>query len=216
MRFGFIGLGLVLVIGAPTMTWSQTPTAEKGFPEVGTKIKVKVVDEKGERIKLWTVLGPGTYEKREVVRFSADVVDARGAALPKELMIFDPATRNRITTLLDGKEEDISSPHVGAYSWPLAVGKSWTARFNQWRADTRRTSHIQIDWKVAAYEEVQVQAGTFRAFRLEGKNVSVTRTIWYVPDLHTEAKSTADLYIAAGPSKGTYKTTSELLEYVKP
>jgi uncharacterized caspase-like protein len=72
--------------------------------------------------------------------------------------------------------------------WPLEVGKSGSHN-TSWQTPTTsgRWPPIAVTWKVASYEDVQVFAGTFKAFRIE---MTLTRpdgrqyenNLWYAPD----------------------------------
>ncbi len=68
--------------------------------------------------------------------------------------------------------------------WPLAVGK-WGIGEGRWRApnDPARL-RVEYKWSIDAYEEIQVPAGTFKAFRIvlswqPGKRI----VSWYAPEL---------------------------------
>jgi hypothetical protein len=97
------------------------------------------------------------------------------------------------------------------------VGKSWTTTFNF--SDAERNFHVGpvVRYtKVAAYEDVSVPAGTFKAFRIEqtpGMNEAVNITSWYAPDakmvVRTIFQRTSDHYLGSG------QTTTELLTLPK-
>ncbi len=72
--------------------------------------------------------------------------------------------------------------YIGEYS----VGKKWTTR---WRYSTasgeKRTG--EVDFKVVAWEKITVPAGTFDAYKVEGKGFSsvgsyLQETYWIAPD----------------------------------
>ena len=54
----------------------------------------------------------------------------------------------------------------------------------------KRTIALESSWKVEAYEEVSVPAGTFGAFRISySDNNGTDRVDWYSPDLGVFVKS---------------------------
>jgi hypothetical protein len=73
-----------------------------------------------------------------------------------------------------------------ALAWPLRVG-TWGLQRSIWRWERNHNGvPAQLTWKVAAYEDVTVPAGTFKAFRVE-MNVELsaawnkTFVAWYAP-----------------------------------
>ena len=83
------------------------------------------------------------------------------------MVVLDPATFNAIATLRDSKELTTSTPDVGTFSWPLWVGKTWRTSYTYRDLVRARTfSPVVYDQRVAAYEDVTVPAGTFKAFRV--------------------------------------------------
>jgi len=93
--------------------------------------------------------------------------------------------------------------------WPLEVGKSGSHNTSwQTPATSGRWPPITVTWKVASYEDVQVFAGTFKAFRIV---ITITRqdvrpdgrpdgrqienTLWYAP----EARQFVKMEGASGP-----------------
>lgn len=79
-----------------------------------------------------------------------------------------------------------------ALSWPLAVGKSGTS-LGTWRWQGNSAGvYTRVLWTVAAYEDVRVPAGAFKAFRIELRLQRQERlsarearvgliTMWYAP-----------------------------------
>jgi uncharacterized caspase-like protein len=72
--------------------------------------------------------------------------------------------------------------------WPLEVGKSGSHN-TSWQTPTTsgRWPPIAVTWKVASYEDVQVFAGTFKAFKIlmtlrrqDGREFE--NTLWYAPE----------------------------------
>ena len=82
--------------------------------------------------------------------------------------------------------------------WPLEVGKSGSHN-TTWQTPTTsgRWPLIAISWKVASYEDVQVFAGTFKAFRIEMVMVrpdgrQFTSNLWYAPEVRQYVKMDGD------------------------
>jgi len=83
--------------------------------------------------------------------------------------------------------------------WPLEVGKSGS-QYTSWRTPTTsgRWPPISVNWKVVSYEDVEVFAGSFKAFRilmtftlLAGRHVGsrqVENTLWYAPEVRQFVK----------------------------
>ena len=88
----------------------------------------------------------------------------------------------------------IEFTHPLDLKWPLEVGKSGSHN-TAWQTPTTsgRWPPIVVTWKVASYEDVQVFAGTFKAFRIE---MTVTRqdgrqlagNLWYAPEVRQFVK----------------------------
>jgi uncharacterized caspase-like protein len=82
----------------------------------------------------------------------------------------------------------IEFTHPLDLKWPLEVGKSGSQN-TSWQTPmtSGRWYPITVTWKVASYEDVQIFAGTFKAFRIL---ITITRqdgrrlenTLWYAPE----------------------------------
>jgi hypothetical protein len=76
------------------------------------------------------------------------------------------------------------------YRYPIAVGKTWSEKRRLMIHPAKRTIALESTWKVEAYEEVSVPAGTFGAFRISySDNNGTDRVDWYSPDLGVFVKS---------------------------
>lgn len=85
-------------------------------------------------------------------------------------------------------------------SWPLEVGKKWTFEVD-WTRQDGTTGHTHQDVEVAAFEEVEVPAGKFMAFRIvhrgfysNSNNARAKQddTYWYAPEVKADVKSKRD------------------------
>ncbi len=60
---------------------------------------------------------------------------------------------------------------------------------------------------VTAYETVTVPAGTYEAFKLEGRSYATRLTVWYAPSIHLEIKRITERSKAHYRGPGTSTTT---------
>jgi len=207
MWFGALAALGLLVFVLACATVAEPPTgafkADLEFPPPGTKWVYRTVDHTGTTTTAtYTVIEEGIYEGKPAFRVSDGV----------NLLIYDKVTRNWVATLREGKERFSASPNNGAFSSPLWVGKSWIARYSyNDRVRGRTFNIIEYWWKVEAYEDVKVPAGTFKAFRLEGSNPYASTTLWYAPEAKLIIKRVFER--ASTSYLGYGKFTTELLEY---
>jgi hypothetical protein len=204
-------VGVAILLLAANLARGQTPPAPgavAGFPPPGTTYVIEHRDSAGKTRRLAaTVLEDGVFERQPVYR----VTDG------STVVVLDKATRNAIATLKDGKLIWRFTPHEGTYAWPMEVGKSWSATYAAEDPVRQRKWHrVEEAWTIAAYEEITVRGGTFRAFRLEstpGENSGVRKTLWYAPEIHLYVKRISE----RGPNhfQGPGKDTFELVEFVR-
>lgn len=72
-------------------------------------------------------------------------------------------------------------PPLG-YDFPLEVGKTWTQDITLTVGGTTKTP-MKAQWKVEAYEDVTVPAGTFKAWRVVfTDNFGFKQTTWSMPE----------------------------------
>ncbi|MDD2609164.1 MAG: hypothetical protein PHX60_05640 [Giesbergeria sp.] len=101
---------------------------------------------------------------------------------------------NSQTKILDGL---IGRPATQQWrQWPLEVGKKWTHN-EDWRRADGVTGNTQAQVEVTAYEEVDVPAGKFMAFKIEhkgffnnsrGNRGQQIDTFWYAPEALADVK----------------------------
>lgn len=76
------------------------------------------------------------------------------------------------------------------YRFPIAVGNAWSDKRRLTIIPAKRTVNLESHWKVEAYEEVSVPAGTFGAYRITySDNNGTDRVDWFSPDLGIWVKS---------------------------
>ena len=199
----------ILVAGCATVPAGPpvgTFTADVGFPPLGTKWLIRSVDHRGTTgTTMFTVLEEGTYEGRPV--YSVDVGGL-------DIYIYDRATRNLVANFRGDKELFASLPHDGAFSWPFWVGKSWTASYDFYDRELRLVERsVKISWKIEAYEDVKVPAGTFKAFRLQmsSRGGTVLTTRWYAPEIRLIVKQVDETTLKH--PLGSTKRVLEMIEY---
>ena len=120
---------------------------------------------------VWTI-SHGTWEGRPAVMQMARL---GGSA-------FDPKTHANMATLdAEGKATMVFDPPVG-YQWPLQVGKTWTSKHTATTPATGRSVPLEVNWKVEAWEDVTVPAGTIKAYKVvTSNNFGERETRWVAP-----------------------------------
>ncbi|MSP02628.1 MAG: hypothetical protein EXR07_16495 [Acetobacteraceae bacterium] len=111
-----------------------------------------------------------TVEDEEFTAASVEFEErsAYGMVGPRTTIVLNPVTFNFMARIVDSKFEVKSTPDSGGFAWPLWVGKSWDPIYasNDFKLG-RLWPQLGTHRRVAAYEDVTVPAGTFKAFRLE-------------------------------------------------
>ncbi|WP_304236557.1 hypothetical protein [Jiulongibacter sediminis] len=78
-------------------------------------------------------------------------------------------------------------------SWPLFVGKTWVYE-SEWENNEGTKGKTRQDVEVVAFEDIEVAAGTFKAYKIEYKGLvtnsrgfqgEMSDTWWYAPALKT-------------------------------
>ena len=81
-------------------------------------------------------------------------------------------------------------------NWPLQVGKKWKYE-SEWENNEGTTGKTSQDVEVVSFEELNVMAGTFKAYKIEYKGIvtnsrgfkgEMTDIWWYAPELKTYIK----------------------------
>jgi hypothetical protein len=141
----------------------------------------KVTSKKAERIWQGKLI-PATVSPQQVTLVNAD------GAWPAILA-------------LDDKPMITYEPPIG-YPFPLVVGKSSTGSYRMTVHAKSQIIPLVMTWKVEAYEEVTVPAGTFKAFKISSSdNFGTEGVAWFVPELGIQAKvlSTRTAKSPSGP-----------------
>ncbi|RPI08782.1 MAG: hypothetical protein EHM71_07580 [Zetaproteobacteria bacterium] len=162
-----IGLGLLLTVSAHTS--AGEPRAERPTYNIGEK---------------W-LRSDGAYDllRSDKDRYIFSAGPGQEIHLTRDLAIARFVRANQVVEF---------DPPV-TIGWPLQVGK-WGTSSGFWRTPDFSTGILaRFTWSVDAYEDVQVPAGTFKAFRLsfsaaptssqlEARWPGRTGKLWYAPD----------------------------------
>jgi len=96
-----------------------------------------------------------------------------------------------VARLRDGKVVRRMTP-PSDWAWPLSVGKTWS-RAVTWEDTERGLQRFTYtdDWKVEGYGEIEVPAGTFRAFKVARRvrNSDAYDEYWYSPEVKSWVKA---------------------------
>jgi hypothetical protein len=140
-------------------TWTQ---AQRNTGSYGTG-SVNVPVKSAERI----------WEGKRVAAFSS----------PQQVILANPDGSWPAMLAPDDKPVLSYDPPIG-FEWPLEVGKTWTKNYRMTNHATKQTTSFDSTWKVEAYEDVTVPAGTFKAFKISYSSTLGEQNVWwYDPQL---------------------------------
>jgi hypothetical protein len=122
--------------------------------------------------------------------------------------------------------EAVIDPHTGLFRFPLRVGDTYRSQFEMAHPRGDSPARSKTEWivTVAAWEDVTVPAGKFRALRLDAEGTyervdrfmkgNVRSTTWYVPEVKRWVKHVYESDILAGGKIGpNLKIGEELVVY---
>ncbi len=234
-------LALVALIAAGCATMADGPTA----PPPGVSSAPMTLPPKGTR---WVVKNTVHSEKSGASRASTMTWTALGDGLHGDTPVFrvwDGArmhlrhqpSGSRVSSLdRQAQPTWVAEPHDGSMSSPLWVGKEWVARFTYHDRQRKQSFHdITVVWKVEAFEDVVVPAGTFKAFRVaawpDRRDALKKHVVWYAPDVQLVVKElreglgrdaslavrdVGDGALGVEIAGDRVRTTSELVSYTTP
>jgi hypothetical protein len=127
----------------------------------------------------------GTFDGPVVWTFTDGTWEGRPAVIQMARLggaAYDPKTHANMANLdAEGKAAMVFDPPVG-YQWPLQVGKTWTSKHTVTTPATGRTMPLEVNWKVEAWEDVTVPAGTYKAYKVvASNNYGEVETRWVAP-----------------------------------
>jgi len=181
--------GIVLLAGPASVTPLAEAQAPAAAPSVADAPTFKVGDE-------WRWEG-GTYPT--YVRVVA--LEGDGSVVESNLDVWcrDGCryTRDKYGISISGvsgKGEPTYVSGLKILDFPLTVGKEWTQERELRQLGTDRMVPYYNVWKVEAFEEVKVKAGTFKAFRISYSQEnrrsrwSGNASLWWSPDVKAFVK----------------------------
>lgn len=140
-------------------TWSYSVTSTGSF---GSGVNVKAVMH---------MAGPVVREGRTLLQYDTPA----GATLQTD-KVGVVAVLDRNGRLMMSYDPPLT------YEWPLEVGKTWTQNLTLGIGANGATMPMTAHWKVEAYEDVTVPAGTFKAWRVVMvDNFGFKQASWSVP-----------------------------------
>jgi hypothetical protein len=184
MRKMIFFLGILFL--SPSITWAQekvnAPVWNIGDKWVFTQGNIEVI---------------GTDKKNYALNFSKDtcIVENRGF----QTIIFEKPTLNRSYVLKEDKREKYTRGLRKILDFPLSIGKQWNDGYSGKAIVGRGVQEQHIfdcseKFTVLGWEDVEVQAGKFKVFKLEykatfsaphawaPKDEEVKHHYWYSPD----------------------------------
>ncbi|MBX3611255.1 MAG: hypothetical protein KF871_15290 [Hydrogenophaga sp.] len=154
----------------------------------------------------WTH-APASWQGKPMIAFGAPQA---GVSL-HDPVTFDVVAYQRP----DGSPLAAFNPPMG-YRWPLELGKTWTSTHEVTNFVTGAKRTLTIQWKVVAYEDVTVPAGTFKAWKLQWTdNLGEAETRWAAP---ADGLATIKRHVErpASHPQGAGVLDAELLSRVRP
>lgn len=132
-------------------------------------------------------------------------------------------TFNSGRRVIDLLGNDIKSPNARIltprqfFPAEYAIGKKWTTRYRIKRISDGVEDVAEIDFKIVGREKITVPAGTFDAFKIEGRGYLVSAgshqaiTIWVAPDV--VRRPVASEFVAHNRSRYFITDRDELVAY---
>jgi hypothetical protein len=187
-------LGLLVLFVAPVVCAGEkvnAPVWHVGDKWVFTQGNIEVI---------------GADKNRFALNFSKDTCILENAGF--ETIIYEKSTLNRIYTLREDKREKYAMALSKILDFPLSTGKQWKTVYSSmgpgaWSQVSYNFSEI---YNVLGWEDIVVQAGKFKALRVEYKRVvtdssrtweamggEIIHQYWYSPEMKYFVKCQYDL-----------------------
>lgn len=146
---------------APGSTYVQAVRSTGSFGNVNAEQRSRVI---GER----------TWQGRKVFVYENT---ATGGSL-----ITEPES-GRWIAFARGDTPTLSWEPALGWDFPLEVGKSWSRKHRVTNHANKTTTDFEGHWKVEAYEDITVRAGTFKAYKVVyTDSVGTETTTWWTPE----------------------------------
>lgn len=107
---------------------------------------------------------------------------------PESTTLIDPTSGRWAAWVKDGKPLVSWDPPIG-YHWPMWVGESWSTPYRVTNHATNKTTEMRAWFWVEAHENVNVPAGSYKAFKIHYSDPTLTGVMWWSPDLGLWVKS---------------------------
>jgi hypothetical protein len=117
----------------------------------------------------------------------------------KQIIYLDKKDLSCVKVVRDGKEDREERGRLKQfYNFPLFSGKKWSYRYSSYNTAWHRDSDILAEFSAIRFEDVEVPAGKFRAFKVM-VNLSIkdinrrgTYYYWWGPDVRSLIKWETD------------------------
>ena len=161
-------------------TWTQVQNSTGSYGSGSTKVSTK----RGER----------TWQGQRYITFEGSTA------------LLADSDGNWVGIVSGDKPIITWDPPIG-WDWPLEVGKSWAKTSSVTIHAAKKTIPFKYTGKVEAYEDVTVQAGTFKAFKISSSNtLGDETTYWFSPELGTNVKLIQERTAQSPSGPGTRET----------
>jgi len=178
---------LLLIVGA-IATAGAVPLAAANGPSAAPIAEKMVVPPMGTVLTYHRKSSGslGSFDGQVVWTFAQSTWQGRPAIAfgsPQAgVSLHDPANFDLLGGLNPaGQPAFAYDPPLGL-GWPLEVGKTWRTNVTQTRLPSGEKTPLTIDYKVEAWEDVTVPAGSFKAYRVSWRNnLGETEVRWLNP-----------------------------------
>jgi len=172
-RLPLVALGLLLAGGCASKPQSP-PAALLVRPEwrVGDRWVFRATQP----------MGPETVVVHEVVEATAEGYAVRMGRLNQTIVRYWTRELHLSRQTMNGRPLNRFEPPAMYFSWPLALGKTWSQEFDY--QDGRTDGRYENRWRVGErVEPVDVMAGPFGTLRIDrlGGDGALLDSYWWVP-----------------------------------
>ena len=120
------------------------------------------------------VVGARTWQGRNVFAYETSALGS---------IMTEPESGRWIAIVKGDAPVTSWEPPVG-WDFPLEVGKTGTKKYRMTNHVTKRTFDYESTWRVDAYEDVTVPAGTFKCYKVvTNSTLGDANVTWWSPDL---------------------------------
>jgi hypothetical protein len=167
---------LVIALGPLAGCASMAPSAEKYVPPPIGATWVTARHDTGSygsgSVQLPAKRGERTWHGKQMITFEG----------PELTLLAHPG--GEWVAQVKGDTPVLSWDPPLSWDWPLEVGKTWTRKYRVTIHATKRTIPYEVTQVVAAYEDVVVPAGTFKAFKVTSSDTLGNENVtWFSSEL---------------------------------